>query len=140
MYQFTQMGPTILALHLPGLGFLMFRDFHCFSTINRHSSLILTYQNWIMDLSDSSKFKVFWSVLNLSDQINLVFLIQVLWMVSKTYTIWRIYRSLKCPVSFNFWNLNKFDLDWEKLKREYSRDYSPQYFVWTSWMLPSGRL
>ena len=31
-----------LAFHLLGLGFWMFRVFHCFSTINRPSSLIVT--------------------------------------------------------------------------------------------------
>ena len=34
-------------------------------------------QIWIKDVSDSSNFKVFGSVLNLSDQIDLVFLILV---------------------------------------------------------------
>jgi hypothetical protein len=32
----------LLALHLLGLGFWMFRVFHCFSIINRPSSLIVT--------------------------------------------------------------------------------------------------
>ena len=31
-----------LVLHLVGLGFWMFRVFHCFSTISRPSSLIVT--------------------------------------------------------------------------------------------------
>jgi len=35
-------GPTVLALHLLGLGFWMFRVFHCFSIINRPLSLIVT--------------------------------------------------------------------------------------------------
>ena len=41
-HQFTQTGPIVLALHLLGLGFWMFRVLHCFSIINRPSSLILT--------------------------------------------------------------------------------------------------
>ena len=41
-YQFTQTGPIVLALHLLGLGFWMFSVFHCFSIINRPSSLIVT--------------------------------------------------------------------------------------------------
>ena len=36
------MGPIVLALHLLGLGFWMFRVFHCFSIINRPSSFIVT--------------------------------------------------------------------------------------------------
>ena len=35
MYQFTQTGPIVLALHILGLGFWMFRVFHCFLIINR---------------------------------------------------------------------------------------------------------
>ena len=35
-------GAHSLALHLLGLGFWMFRVFHCFSIINRSSSLIVT--------------------------------------------------------------------------------------------------
>ena len=41
-HQFTQMGPIVLVLHLLWLGFWMFRVFHCFSIINRPSSLIVT--------------------------------------------------------------------------------------------------
>jgi hypothetical protein len=42
MYQLTQTGPIVLAFHLLGLGLWMFRVFHCFSIINRPSSLIVT--------------------------------------------------------------------------------------------------
>jgi hypothetical protein len=35
-------GAHILAFHLLGLGFWMFRVFHCFSIIYRPSSLIVT--------------------------------------------------------------------------------------------------
>ena len=42
MYQFTQTGPMVLALHLLGLDFWMFRVFHYFSIVNRPSILILT--------------------------------------------------------------------------------------------------
>ena len=42
MYQFTQNGAHCLVFHLLGLGFWMFRVFHCFSTINRPLSLIVT--------------------------------------------------------------------------------------------------
>ena len=41
MYQFTPNGAHSLAFHLLGLGFGMLRVFHCFSTINRPSSLIV---------------------------------------------------------------------------------------------------
>ena len=40
-HQFTETGPTVLALHLLGLGFWTFHFFHCFSIINRPSSLIV---------------------------------------------------------------------------------------------------
>ena len=42
MHQFTQNGAHSLALHLLGLGFWMFRVFHCFSTRYRPLSLIIT--------------------------------------------------------------------------------------------------
>jgi hypothetical protein len=35
-------GPIVLVFHLLGLGLWMFRVFHCFSIINRPSSLIVT--------------------------------------------------------------------------------------------------
>ena len=41
-HQFTQTGSIVLALHLLGLGFWMFKFFRCFSIINRPSSLIVT--------------------------------------------------------------------------------------------------
>ena len=41
-HQFTQTRPIVLALHLLGFGFWMFRVIHCFSIINRPSSLIVT--------------------------------------------------------------------------------------------------
>ena len=41
-HQFTQTGPIVLVLHLPGLCFWMFGVFHCFSIINMPSSLIVT--------------------------------------------------------------------------------------------------
>ena len=41
-HQFTQTGPIVLVLHLLWLGFWTFRVLHCFSIINRPSSLIVT--------------------------------------------------------------------------------------------------
>ena len=41
-HQFTQTRPTVLVLHLLGLGFWTFWILHCFSTINRPTSLIVT--------------------------------------------------------------------------------------------------
>ena len=75
-------------------------------------------QNWIMDQNDSSKFKVFGSLLNLSDRIGLIVLILAPWMVWKTYIVWRSYHSLKSLVNYKNWTLTKFDLEiWEIKKR-----------------------
>lgn len=61
----------------------------------------------IKDLNDSSNFKVFKRVSNLSNWIDLFFLILVLWMVRKTDTVWRSYRNLKSPVNYNFWTFDQ---------------------------------
>ena len=73
-------------------------------------SLCMRYwcdQILINDLSDRSNFEMFERVSNLSDRIDLVFLIPALWTIQKTDTLWRSYRNLKSPINCNFWTFNQ---------------------------------